>query len=92
MSKSRSAPLLASVTLAGVLALSVAGCKTTDSTETTGSIGRGAPSSEAQWRGESQAWGERYRANPRDAQAAVRYARASPDGSRFAWEEPAPGG
>jgi Flp pilus assembly protein TadD len=72
----RSPRLLASAALAGVLALSVAGCKTTRSTEATGSIERGAPRSDSQWRSESQAWGERYRSDPRNAEAAVRYARA----------------
>lgn len=70
----RSARLLASVALAGVLALSVAGCKTTRSSDVTGSIATSR--TDVQWRGESQAWGERYRKNPRDAEAAIGYARA----------------
>jgi Flp pilus assembly protein TadD len=74
MLKSHSVRLLASAALAGVLALSVAGCKTTRSSETTGSIA--APRSDGQWRSESQAWGERYRSNPRDVDAAIRYARS----------------
>lgn len=68
--------LLASAALAGVLALSLAGCKTTRSAETTGSIESAAPRSEAQWRSESQAWADRYRSNPRDPEAAIGYARA----------------
>lgn len=74
MLKSRSARLLGSAALAGVLALSVAGCKTTRSSDTTGSIS--TPRTDGQWRTESQAWSERYRNNPRDAEAAMGYARA----------------
>lgn len=43
----------------------------------TGSISAAAaPHSEAQWRTEMQVWGQRYRANPRDADVAIHYARA----------------
>src|SRR5262249_54806987 len=59
--------LLASAALLGCLA--IAGCKTTD---TTGSLALGAtPTSEADWRREAEARGERYRANPRDPQTAL---------------------
>src|SRR5262249_8542419 len=34
------------------------------------------PRSEADWRNDAQAYGDRYRANPRDVDAAIRYARA----------------
>ena len=72
----RTARLLASVAVAALLALSVAGCKTT-SDDITGSIGSSSqPRSEAQWRQSLDVWGARYRANPDDAEAAMAYARA----------------
>ncbi len=56
-------------------AIALAGCKTTSSTDTTGSISSGSRS-EAEWRRDGEALGERFRANPRDADNAVRYAQA----------------
>jgi Flp pilus assembly protein TadD len=56
-------------------ALALAGCKTTGSTETTGSISSGSRS-ESDWRRDSEALAEKFRANPRDADNAVRYAQA----------------
>jgi Flp pilus assembly protein TadD len=55
--------------------LALAGCKTTGSTETTGSISP-ASRSEADWRRDSEALSEKFRANPRDPDNAVRYAQA----------------
>ena len=47
------------------------------SPDTTGSIATDtAPRSQVQWRQEMDSWGERYRANPADPDAAVRYAQA----------------
>jgi Flp pilus assembly protein TadD len=67
--------LAAAVALAAVIALSTAGCKTT--AETTGSLGiAAAPRSEGDWRRSAETWGERYRANPNDPEAAVNYAQA----------------
>jgi Flp pilus assembly protein TadD len=67
-------------TVAVLAALSVGGCSTTagtSSSDTTGSITTDtAPRSQVQWRQEMDSWGERYRANPSDADAAVRYAQA----------------
>jgi Flp pilus assembly protein TadD len=69
--------LLCSVALAAILATGVSGCKTTRSTDTTGSIALPAgPRSEAEWRRDVDVYGERYRANNRDVDAAVRYAAA----------------
>jgi Flp pilus assembly protein TadD len=72
------ARLLASVAV--LAALSVGGCSTTTgpaSPDTTGSIATDtAPRSPVQWRSEMDSWGERYRANPADPDAAVRYAQA----------------
>jgi len=56
-------------------ALVLAGCKTTGSTETTDSI-YPASRSEADWRRDSEALAEKFRANPRDPDNAVRYAQA----------------
>jgi Flp pilus assembly protein TadD len=73
------ARLLAS---AGVIALAVtmSGCATEPSSETTGSVTATAtaPASrtEAEWRREVDTLGERYRANPNDAEIAMQYALA----------------
>ena len=56
-------------------ALALAGCKTTGSSDTTGSISS-ASRSEADWRRDSEALAGKFRANPRDADNAVRYAQA----------------
>lgn len=72
----RAAHLLASAAVAGVLALSLAGCKTTGD-DTTGSIGATqTPRSDAEWRRSLDTWGARYRDNPSDVDAAMAYARA----------------
>jgi Flp pilus assembly protein TadD len=71
------ARLLASVALAAVLGLSVGGCTTTGRGDVTGSIGAPSqPATEAEWRRVGDQWGERYRANPKDPQAAIHYAQA----------------
>jgi Flp pilus assembly protein TadD len=73
----RSAQLLASIAVLGVIAVAVAGCKTFGTPETTGSLASPAtPRTESEWRQESEAWGARYRANPGNAEAALRYAQA----------------
>src|SRR6478609_4032849 len=72
------ARLLASVAV--LAALSAGGCSTTTGTsspDTTGSIATdSAPRSQVQWRQEMDVWGQRYRANPADPDAAVHYAQA----------------
>jgi Flp pilus assembly protein TadD len=71
------ARLLASAAV--LVALATGGCSTTSRTgpDVTGSIGdQAGPHSETEWRQEMEAWGARYRANPADPQAAIRYARA----------------
>jgi Flp pilus assembly protein TadD len=66
--------LLTSVALA---AAALGGCKTIGSADTTGSISAGpAQRTEADWRRDSEALGERFRANPRDPDVAIRYAQA----------------
>src|SRR5206468_12833586 len=72
------ARLLASVAV--LAALSAGGCSTTTGTaspDTTGSIATvSAPRPQVQWRQEMDSWGERYRANPTDPDAAGHYAQA----------------
>lgn len=72
----RTGHLLASAAVAAVLVLSLAGCKTTD--DATGSIGASAsaPRSEADWRKALDVWGARYREDPTNAEASLRYAQA----------------
>lgn len=78
----RSARILVSTAMAAALALGAAGCnRITD--DVTGSVSPRAeaaapvaPSSEADWRQSLAVWGERYRKDPGDIQAAIAYARA----------------
>src|SRR5262245_64611603 len=71
---------LASSALVIVLAAMAAGCKTTGSTSSTDPTRAyamaGPPPSEADWRREAETYGARYRADARDAEAAIRYAQA----------------
>jgi Flp pilus assembly protein TadD len=65
------------LTTVALSAAGLGGCKTIGSTDTTGSVSSGpAQRSEADWRRESDALGERFRANPRDPDVAIRYAHA----------------
>ena len=65
------------LTTIALIAGALAGCKTTGSVDTTGSISSGpAARSETEWRGDAQALGEKFRADPRDPETAIRYARA----------------
>jgi len=74
---SRTTRLLATAALLAAIAATAAGCKTTGSTDTTGSIGiPSGPRSEADWRRDIETYGQRYRADNRDAEAAIRYAMA----------------
>jgi Flp pilus assembly protein TadD len=81
--------LLASVASIGLLAFSGAGCTTTSFGDITGSIGSSqgllasrkadspdAPRTEDEVRRSADAAAERYRANPQDAETAIRYAQA----------------
>jgi Flp pilus assembly protein TadD len=68
--------LLGSVAVAALLGLSLAGCKTTGD-DITGSIGApAAPRTDADWRRSLDMWGQRYKENPGDAEAAINYAKA----------------
>jgi Flp pilus assembly protein TadD len=72
LNSSRSARLVAS---AAFVLVATGGCTMTRSTDTTGSIPLAARS-ESEWRRDAQILGERYRANPRDPEAAINYAQA----------------
>jgi Flp pilus assembly protein TadD len=74
-SKRFAARLLCSAALVAVVALTAAGCTTTGSSDVTGSI-QSQPATYAEWRRVGDQWGERYRANPKDPQAAIHYAQA----------------
>src|SRR5262245_24755183 len=63
--------LLGQIALAAVLAFSTASCNTTQPT-----IGALAPHSDADWGRSAAAWGDRYRANPANPEAAINYAQA----------------
>ncbi len=69
--------LLASVALAAVIAVATTGCKTLQP-EVTGALGPAAatPPSGPDARTAVEAWGERYRAKPNDADTAINYAQA----------------
>jgi Flp pilus assembly protein TadD len=73
----RATRLIASATVAGLLALTAAGCQTTGD-DITGSIGGASalPNTDSGWRRSLDAWGARYKANPGNAEAAMAYARA----------------
>jgi Flp pilus assembly protein TadD len=73
----RTISLLASTALVVIAATALSGCKTTRSSDATGSIALPAgPRSEADWRRDIEKYGQRYRANNRDVEAAIRYAAA----------------
>jgi Flp pilus assembly protein TadD len=68
----------APIVLAAALAVALAACQTTTPMEATGSLGAAAapPAGGGDWKRSADAWGERYHANPRDADAAINYATA----------------
>jgi Flp pilus assembly protein TadD len=75
--RSRFARLVSTAAIVTTIAAAAAGCQTTHSTDTTGSIAL-APAgySEADWRHDIDVYGAKYRANPADADAGLRYAQA----------------
>jgi Flp pilus assembly protein TadD len=75
MRPARTMRLFASIAFAVLLAAVASGCKTTSSTDTTGSIAiPTGPRSDADWRRDVDMYGQRYRANSQDVEAALRYA------------------
>jgi Flp pilus assembly protein TadD len=67
---------IAPAALVSLLAIAVAGCKTTQSNDAASSYAMAAapPQTEADARSMAAAWGERNRANPNDPVAAINYA------------------
>jgi Flp pilus assembly protein TadD len=75
--RAHSARLLASAALVALLAAASAGCKTARPLDANAALDPGAPSgAENDLRRDVHALGERYRAHPRDADLAIRYAQA----------------
>ncbi|MEA3023712.1 MAG: hypothetical protein QOK01_2564, partial [Alphaproteobacteria bacterium] len=72
----RTARFLACTALMGCVAIAAAGCVTTGARDTTGSVAAATARTDTDWRRESETQGERYRANPSDAGAALAYGRA----------------
>jgi Flp pilus assembly protein TadD len=68
---------LASVAFLVLLAFSTAGCNITQSKGRTGTLGvSSAPRNDTNWRRSAENWGDRFRANPGDPEAAINYAQA----------------
>jgi len=78
LTPSRSARLLASAALVAAIAAMAAGCQTTQSAATSGSLALVSPEnrSEADWRRDLADYGPQYRANPDNIEVALRYAQA----------------
>src|SRR5271167_1357513 len=75
--RSRFARLLASAAFVGALAAATAGCQTTQTADTTGSLALASDQrSDADWRRDVQAYGEKYRQNPSDLDTALHYSQA----------------
>ncbi len=74
---SRSARLLASATLVAAIAAATAGCQTTQTATTTGTLPPApADRPEAEWRSDLDTYSQQYRADPANAGVALRYAQA----------------
>jgi Flp pilus assembly protein TadD len=68
--------LFAAVCVAA-LSIPIAGCQTISPTEATGSLAMASASGgDPDWRRSAETWGERYRANPGDPEAAIHYAQS----------------
>jgi Flp pilus assembly protein TadD len=76
LNHSRRARHCAAAALVALLATLNQGCKTTRSSDTTGSIGSATAGTATGMQGTGDSWGDRYRANPRDPEAALGYAHA----------------
>src|ERR1041385_878488 len=69
--------VFATASLLALLVAAAGGCSSVRPIDVTGSIGRTeTPQTEAEWRKNAEAYGERYRANPKDVEAALRYGQA----------------
>jgi Flp pilus assembly protein TadD len=73
----RSARLLASASLIAAIAVAAAGCQTTQTAETTGSVAL-APTNQpdSAWRRDLEVYGQEYRSDPAKVEPALRYAQA----------------
>jgi Flp pilus assembly protein TadD len=76
MTDNRKARLLASAAGLAMLMSVLAGCKTIQDGDATGSVSASPVRSEQEWRREAETWGARYRAHQGDARAAIEYAHA----------------
>jgi Flp pilus assembly protein TadD len=75
--RSRFPRLLASAAIVSVIAVLAAGCQTTQSTDTTGSLTlASANRPDADWHRDAEAYSEKYRADPANVGVALRYAQA----------------
>jgi Flp pilus assembly protein TadD len=75
--RSRFARLLASAAIVGAIATTAAGCQTTQTAETTGSLAAApTPPSDTDLRRDVEVYGQKYRDNPSDLNVALRYAQA----------------
>lgn len=75
--KSCLARFLASAAVTAILAVGLGGCQTAGMPDITGSIGSKAEAApDADPRRAAEVYGERYRSNPKDADAALRYGQA----------------
>jgi Flp pilus assembly protein TadD len=75
--RSRSARLFATAAILTAVAAATAGCQTTQSAETTGSLTLASGDrSDADWQHDIQVYGQRYRADPSNIDVALRYAQA----------------
>jgi Flp pilus assembly protein TadD len=65
------------VALAAAVSIALTSCQTTSPPETTGSLAMAStPHGQADWRRSAEAWGDRYRANPSDPEAAINFAQS----------------
>jgi Flp pilus assembly protein TadD len=75
--RSRFTRLLASAAIFGAIATAAAGCQTTQSADTTGSLTLAPPDrSDADWQRDVEVYGPKYRENPSNLDVALRYAQA----------------
>ena len=68
---------IVTASILAITAFTAGGCSSLVKNEVTGSVAANAPpQTDADWRKALEVYGERYRANPKDAEAALRYGQA----------------